>query len=493
MSHRWVIYTLIAFSLLIAYLRYFFTYQVRNELYSDSETNNKLIYLSWDTKEIEKNNENSFVFSTWELKQIEKLFETKSVDQLQELAQQLSQAWDFEKAIKILQKINTDGRFDIQLLDLYEKSYDFEKIRDILDKYNELSGNLLKLYLKAQLNLLDTDINNFSSSLDNLKNEGLLTTWDWRFYKWLTALYKGHFNDFKYFLDRIPKDSSYYQFKQNIQKQLNKYESFRDVPTYYRDALISYELFKIGYIWLAQKMAFSVYASKPSYILPNQILAYSYFLQWQRGKSQKYLKNLLKIDQTNQNFYALLLGITYFYLQDYSTAIGYLHMAKDFDLSYHFLIASLLKKWDIDEVLKTYYPLALEWKLTDQEYWMLFKYLFLEDRALRELSPQQQILLSKVVNSCYQDAREKRICDLGQAWLMLSQGHSDQAAQYLEKFVDYYPSDNLFARLGNRWKDKDPKKAKQFYLRAVVAASNPSLKNYYKKQILDLILKKKDK
>ena len=76
---------------------------------------------------------------------------------------------------------------------------------------------------------------------------------------------------------------------------------------------------------------------------------------------------------------------------------------------------------------------------------------------------------------------------------MLSQGHPEQAAKYLEQFVDYYPSDNLLARLGNRWKDKDVQKAKQFYLKAVVAASNNSLKNYYKKQILDLILKKKDK
>ncbi len=492
MNKKLLVYTLTAFFLLGIYLRYFFYSQQNTN--TNLEELDKVVYFSGKTSEFAVEPEDSdSIFSTGELVQIENLFKNKSVDELQQLAVQLQKLGDLEKAIKIIQKINTDWQFDKKLLSLYEKTYKFDKIKELLSWNDNLTGLFLRLYLKSQLNLLDTDINAFSAYLDTLKAQSLITTGEWTFYKGLTALYKGHFEDFEYFFIRIPQDSPYYQFRQNVEKQLNKYESFRDVPSYYKDALIAYELFKIGYIWLAQKMAFSVYASKPSYILPNQILAYSYFLQWQRQKAQKYLKNLLRIDQDNKDFYALLLGITYFYLQDYSSAISYLHMAKNFDLSYHFLIASLVKKWDIDETLKVYYPLSLEGKLTDQEYWILFKYLFLEDRALRELTPQQQVLLSKVVNSCYQDAREKRICDLGQAWLMLSQGHPDQAAKYLEQFVDYYPSDNLLARLGNRWKDKDVQKAKQFYLKAVVAASNNSLKNYYKKQILDLILKKKDK
>ena len=494
MKSKFLIYTVVAFLLLGGYLWYFFNYQLQ------SETNNveapkifkKVVVWSWELQ-LQPTPVSDFTFSTGELEQIQRLFETKSTEELQELANELEKSWDFEKAIKIFQKINDKWKFNQQLLHLYEKNYDYEKIKKLLDDYEHLSGKDLKLYLKAQLNLLDTDINKFSATLDDLKAQGKITTGDRTFFKGMTALYKGHFKDFKYFYERIPKDSPYFEFKQNIQSQLSRFESFRDVPEYYRDALIAYEVFKLGYIWLAKKMAFAVYGSKPSYILPNQILAYSYFLEWQWQKSQKYLKSLLRLDPDNKEFYSLLLGISYFYLQDYSSAINYLHMSKDFDLSYHFLIGALIKKGDIDEVLKLYYPLSLEWKLKDQEYWVLFENLFLANRALKELSPQQEVLLSKIVGSCYKDAKEKRICDLGEAGLMFSQDHLAQAAEHLEKFVDYYPSDNLFARLGNRWKNRDPQKAKQFYLKAVMAASDPSLKSYYKKQILDLILKKKDK
>ena len=166
---------------------------------------------------------------------------------------------------------------------------------------------------------------------------------------------------------------------------------------------------------MARKLAQGIYGYNPSYILPNQILAYSYFLEGNWDKAQTYLKQLLKLDEDGIGFYNLLLGISKFYQQKRPEAINYLRLASDHDLALYYELPALIRDGQIKEALQKYYTFAVNQKALPQAHYReLFASLFLKKWGFepKELSLEEEILLSKIVKQCKQSAQERSICYL---------------------------------------------------------------------------------
>jgi hypothetical protein len=262
-------------------------------------------------------------------------------------------------AINEISFVQTGGRSLLQDIDLLIKAYNKNQAPEILPPlitkllrvYQfEEANKYLTLYLNSlsmdQISLVSSQaifytLLNTPSIINNLdvkrgqiidfimqqRQERLITESDKIFYETLLEITTGNVMPLITAIRTI-NDPLYANIKKDLLDNYRIYTSIPQQPRYYLRALVALTLMKHGYFKIAEQLALSALIDNKNYLLPYQILAYSHFVTNERTPAREYLFRLVDLDQTNERSYKFMIGITFFWQQNYTQALLYFSQVK---------------------------------------------------------------------------------------------------------------------------------------------------------------------
>ena len=117
---------------------------------------------------------------------------------------------------------------------------------------------------------------------------------------------------------------------------------------------------KHGYFAVAKKLALSALAQDKTYVLPYQVLAYANFLSTHRDAAAQYFVNLVDLDAAHSAQYTFLVGVSYYWLGNYTQAMLYFNQVQDPSLQtdvYRYQLLSSLAMQDSDGAVRVWQKL----------------------------------------------------------------------------------------------------------------------------------------
>lgn len=407
------------------------------------------------------------------------------------------------KAIKEILKYTKDK--DVwysKLVDLYLQVGDFsdaQKYAQKLIKISPTKENLRKyVYVLFQnTNFFDKNqVNKLKQVVSLLEQKWVITPDDLTFYNFLIDLLS-NWNTEKIAkeLPLLIKDIKNPQYKNlflSIQKYLENYLNLKETPLYYFKSLVALDLLKFWYFWLAKNIAERVYIEDSNYILPQQILAYSYFYMGNYKQAIKYLKLLKENDSSNQDEYNFFLWISYYWIWDYEKSLIYLSQVTNKSsyyqdvLRYSFL--DYIQIQDKDNAINMLKKLA-KFKLTYVDYYNIFKYLLTK---CDDCYKSQIKLFIKLLKKCYSDVdnQHQYVCWYGKWNLFLKYWKVKLAVPYFKLLSKYFQDPYIFDTLAKYYESKwNYKLARIYYLRELLYTPWSDKRQALKQKIKDLFLK----
>jgi tetratricopeptide (TPR) repeat protein len=389
-------------------------------------------------------------------------------------------------------------------VDLYIKIGKFkeaEKIAEQLIKNHPTKDILLKyLYIKFQnTNFFDQkQVNTLKSIVSWFYKEWILSLDDLTFYNFLIDLLSNwDTSKLEIVLNSLIKDIKnpvYKNILYSFKKDLEVYKNNPGAPLYYFKALVALDLLKYWYFWIAKNIAESVYIEDSDYVLPKQILAYSYFYMGNYKQALKYFHEL-KDDVDNDNEYNFFIWISYYWLGDYRNALLYLaEVKKDFSyyldvLRYEFLIYKKIK--DTDKIIDVISSM-LKYKLSYVDYYNIFKYLLFD---CSNCYKENLKLLVNLLKKCYKDtdSSTEYVCWYGKANLFYKSWKEKYAIKYFELLTKYFQDSYIYDILGKYYENKkNIKKARYYYLKELLYTIDEHKREQVKEKIKKLYLKNRD-
>jgi len=270
------------------------------------------------------------------------------------------------------------------------------------------------------------------------------------------------------------------------------YLDLKETPLYYLKSLVALDLLKFGYFGLAKNIAERIYIEDSSYILPQQILAYSYFYMGNYSQAVKYLKLLKAHDQTNQDEYNFFLWISYYRMGDSEKSLIYLSQVSDKSSYYkdvlRYSLLDYIQIQDKDNFIKTLKKLS-KYKLTYVDYYNIFKYLLTK---CKDCYKDQLKLFIVLLKKCYTDVDKSKqyVCWYGKWNLFLRYGKTQLAIPYFKLLSHYFQDTYIFDTLAKYYEKKwDYKHARYYYLKELLYTPGTEKRQLLKKKIKDLFLK----
>jgi len=410
------------------------------------------------------------------------------------------------KAVKKLLKYTKNKEIWYEkIVDLYIKIGDYknaELYSEKLIKLNPTKKNLRKyLYLRFQtLNIFDNkQIESLKVLVSLYYQKWIIDSSELSFYNFLIELFNWDIENIKILLTdmvKTTKDPLQKQFLISVQHDLKVYESKKWTSLIYFKALVALDLLKFSYFWLAKSIAEKIYLEDDSYILPIQIMAYSYFFMWDYKNAVKYFQILKNdFDDENQDDYTFFIWVSYYWLGDYENSLLFLSQLKDnyayaLDvLRYKFLDYLNLK--DKDNIIKTIHEM-IYFPLTYTDYYNIFKYMLLQ---CNDCYNKNTKLIIDFIKRCYKDVDKKNeyVCWFGKAYLYDKFGKKKRAALYFKLLTKYFQDPYIYDSLAKYYLSrKNTKIAKHYYLKELLYTSNEEKRKNIKEKIKEIILKKQE-
>ncbi len=403
---------------------------------------------------------------------------------------------NLEKLYK-LKKKNSDFKKLIQAL---VKNYEFSdawKYLQPLTIEKKLNNINPQLYVYTYFNILDLNndkqINEFKNTIENIRQANLIPIQELNFYYWLLAIAKEQYSEANTFRKDIA-DTKYMKFIKQIhiiQEQISKK---RDIPKYYQEALISLEMLKSGYFSIAKYLATKAFDQNKKYILPHQILAYNAFLTNHLNESIQYFQNLSKIDPSKHNSYKYMMGISYYWLWDYTNAILHLSQLKNdtwlkTDVL-RYLILGYKNIQDTKKALETYQELITTKDLVNWDFVSFFDFVLVEPYnkiGKISITEQEFNLVQTYINKCKNSTKiNKNICLLWEIWIrVFSKQWDETTLESLKQLVTTYNQNFSLQLLGDYYRHTNfYKAAKSYYLKASLTAKDTNEKSVIQNKLL---------
>ena len=410
------------------------------------------------------------------IKAIKKILETsKNKDiWLWKIVKLYIQVWDFKNAEKYSkQLLSIDSTKQNLKKFLYIKLqntnfFDDEKVKDL--------KNLIKIYYDKKI-ITASELTFYYFLID------LLSDWD---VKKISLTLK--------FLLKDLKKNEQSEILFNIKKDLDVYKNTKWSPVYYFKALVALDLLKFWYFGLAKNIAQQVYLEDSNYILPQQILAYSYFYMWNYKQALKYFKDLQKKDEQNKQEYIFFIGISYYWLNDNVNSLLYLSQIKpNFKYYLDSLRYQLLNYINIKDTENIYLSIKKisEYKLTYVDYYNIFRYLLFKCNYCYKDNIK---LMVKLIKSCYKDTdkEHKYVCWYAKANLYQKAKKYGIATKYYILLTKYFQDPYIFWNIASYYESIWEKhKARLYYLKELLFTDDTWKRDWLKKKIKKLFLNDK--
>ncbi len=408
------------------------------------------------------------------------------------------------KAItKLLPYTNNKEIWLATLVDLNLQVWQFkdaEKYCKDLIKISPTKQNLKKyLYVLIQTtNFFDKEkVKKVKEIISLLYEKQIITSSKKNFYFFLVDILSNW--DIKYIKDKISEiiktvdEQTYKDLLINIQKDINTYENSKWSPKYYFKALVALDLLKFWYFWLAKNIASQVYIEDDNYILPIQILAYSYFYMWNYNKSNEYFQKLKMQDKSPNNEYNFFIWVSYYMLWKYTKALLYLSQTPISNIYWidvlRYKLLSYIQIDDKKHIIASIENL-LQKKLNYVDYYNIFKYLLFKCKKCYKDNIK---LIIKLVKKCYIDLDKEHqyVCWYWKWNLFLKYKKTAIAVQYFKLLSKYFQDPYIWNTLAKYYEEKHQyKKARYYYLKELLFTSDEDKRKEIKEKIKNIFLKK---
>lgn len=426
-------------------------------------------------------------------------------EDIQFTAKDAESLWNIREKIVVLEQIYSQQRTQevIQLLlDAYMLDNQFDKAKAF---YNSLpdaiksylsNGLLFEIWINSFSQTTDTEYNWLKVLLDKYHNQKIFSEQKYSYYK--TAF---HLIDWNYIDAQNEMQSliwtKYQDFVYAIQSAFNQYLSLKDVPEYYQDGLVAYQLMNQWFLAGAKRKAIRLVNQYPSYILPYQVLANVDFLMWKWDSASRYFHQLLQLDPQEKSSYLYYLWICYYHLWDYSNAVLYLSQISDSKIlldSDRYLILSYIALGESDRIFVWWQRLLWYPSVKASDFYSFYEEAFWKPyRRWREsyYLKQNVKLVQDYLSACLVSLKweDLQVCTYWQLWLSAIQWNplDEEMQLQLVRLARKYAKPELFQLL---WDDAvvnwELEEATSSYMRALWLSLDNEEKNYLKQKILEI-------
>lgn len=391
-----------------------------------------------------------------------------------------------------------------ELANLLLEAYQLDKQFDIAKKFylslteemkTELDQTLdFKLGVQTFSQVSDTEYRNLKALLEQKYQQKLFSSLERKYYAVAFAVADHHYEAVKAGIQEL-YGTKYQDFARGIQSAFDQYANLKDVPAYYQDALLAYQLMNEGFLALSKKMALSLANQHSNYILPYQILANVDFSMGRRSSAARYFSQLLELDYQEKNLYLYHLGVSYYRLWKYPDAVLYLAQITDPSIlldSDRYLVLSYLALGEEERVFAGWQRLLGYPSIKKSDFYSFFEealwkpYRLWKSSSYLEKNEKlvQSYLLACTKKLSWNDAE---VCEYGEIGLAAQQGNFSKFEIQASRLARKYPKPELFLFLAKLAQEKwNQKEATVSLMRALSLVKNEQEKQYIKQQILQL-------
>jgi hypothetical protein len=413
--------------------------------------------------------------------------------------------WNIREKIAILEQIYSQQRTQevIQLLiDAYILDNQYDKAKAF---YNSLpdpikwylsNGLLFEIWINSFSQTTETEYNSLKILLSEYHKKGIFSDEKTLYYQTIFDLIDWKYDDAQNEMQWLIW-TKYQDFVVAIQSAFNQYLSVKDVPEYYKDGLIAYELMNQWALAGAKKIAIRLVNEHPDYILPHQILANVDFLMWKWDSASRYFHQLLQMDYQERSSYLYYLWICYYHLWDYTNAVLYLAQISDSTIlldSDRYLILSYIALWESDRIFVWWQRLLWYPSVKASDFYSFYEEAFWKPYRKWKNSyymEQNPKLVQDYLKACPLSLRwnDTQVCNYWQLWLLALQNWDLDPDLELElsRLARKYAKPWLFQLLWDvAVRNWDLEEATSSYMRALWLTNNADEKNYLKQKILEI-------
>lgn len=390
-----------------------------------------------------------------------------------------------------------------KLINLYIQTWQFklaEQYSTQLLKINWTKENLqYYLYIKFQnVNFFDIkQIKEIQNLVYALYKKKIISAEELSFYDFLIDLLSKwnvkHLNkNIEIFVKDI-KNNKYRNLLLSIKNDYEIYKKSKASPLYYFKSLVALDLLKFWYFGLAKNISENVYIQDSLYILPQQILAYSYFFMWNYKNAIKYLKILKQDDKSYEKDYDFFLWVSSYWIHKSQDALLYLSQLKwTYPYYKDILRYELLSYIDIKDnknIKQIIYKLS-KYKLSYIDYYNIFEYLLLECKNCYKTNLK---MLISLIRSCYKDIEKDNeyVCWYWKWNLFLKAWKKELAAKYFKWLSKYFQDPYIYDTLASYYESKwDYKQTKIYYLKELLYTEDTQKRAVLQEKIKNLFINK---
>jgi len=389
-----------------------------------------------------------------------------------------------------------------KIIDLYIKIWDFDNAEEYSTKLLKISPtkeNLNRhLYIRFQnVNFFDEkQVADIKDLIIILYKKRILDSSEFSFYNFLIDLLKNwkvkNLDILLNALLKTTKNASQKQLLLSIKSDLEVYNNTKWTPLYYFKSLVALDLLKFGYFGLAKNIANQVYTQDSSYLLPKQILAYSYFFMWNYENAIKFFQELKDTHKDeNEKDYIFFIWVSYYWTKNYENSLLFL---EQLDNKYPYYLdvlrykaLSYMELWNNEKILWIIKEM-LNYKLTYIDYYNLFKYVFTKCYDCYHKDVKTMV---KFLWKCYKDVDNDReyVCWYWKWYFYNKFWKTKYTVKYFKLLTKYFQDPYLFEVLWDYYLSKWNKKtAKYYFLKELLYTSKEEKREKIKKKIKDIMM-----
>lgn len=412
---------------------------------------------------------------------------------------------NIDLAIKAILNIlqNTDNKeiWYKKLVDLYIQTWQFKLAEEYAKKLLEIEWTKENLknymYIRFQnINFFDKlQISWIKNLIYVLHEKKVLDEEDLKFYNFLIDLLSDwNIENLEKNISVLVKDMKNDTNKNllvNIKNEYEIYNKSKWSPLYYFKSLVALNLLKFWYFWLAKNVAENIYIQDSSYILPQQILAYSYFFMWNYENAIKYFQILKKADINFPNDYNFFLWVSYYRLKKQQNALLYLTQL-NWTYPYYkdvlrYTLLSYMELKDDKNIKEIIYKLS-KYELSYVDYYNIFKYLLFE---CEDCYKNQLKTLVSLIISCYKDVQRENqyVCWYWKWNLFLKAWKKELAVQYFKLLSNYFQDTYIYHTLATYYEDiKDIHQARIYYLKEFLYTEDEQQRSILEEKMREIFM-----
>lgn len=339
------------------------------------------------------------------------------------------------------------GRFD-------EASLLLKEIPDITTLKDSLEIPVMMKLLMNTSNLDFAQLKQLKDFIETLKQQWSIDDAQYNLYYFVITLVKWDMDNAFFYLNGIQtgRYAKEYEQLRSLEASTKQYGEW--LPSYYLRAVRAMFLYQQGRRWPARNIGQQIRQQDPTYLLAEQLIAYSSMALQDWKWASLSLQQLQKVDPWYSDVYQFFQAITHYSLQEYEASILLFQQIPATSVYYsdvlRYMFLAYLALQDYDKVDVFLNQLVNQPVLQDADVYTIFDSLLYnwQEKGEHELYERFSPLIERLESRCQAEMKDKAyICLYGKWWILLAEGETEKAYQILRRIVNWYPRVSLFKLL----------------------------------------------